>query len=58
MEESKRYLVETLPLNRATGFVQYDYIPSIKVLTAIFSGIRHRSPSLSDEIQATVTAVQ
>ena len=33
-EESKRYLVETMLLNSATGFIQYDSITPIEVLNS------------------------
>lgn len=58
MEESESYLDEALLLNSVTGFIEYDYITPIEVLTDMLSRIRHRVPNLSDEIEATVTAVQ
>jgi hypothetical protein len=52
------YLAEALRLNSATGFIQYDYITPIELLTDMLSRIRHRVSHLNDEIQATVKALQ
>ena len=58
MEESEKILVEVLYLNSSTGFIRYDYIIPTGALTHMLSRIRHRVSHLSDEIQATVKALQ
>ncbi|XP_069698913.1 uncharacterized protein [Periplaneta americana] len=42
----------------ATGFIRYDYITPNDLLIAILTRIIHRLPNLSDEILATVKALQ
>jgi hypothetical protein len=42
----------------ATGFIRYDYVTPNDLLIAMLTRIRHRVPNLSDEILATVKALQ
>jgi hypothetical protein len=41
-----------------TGFIRYDYVTPSDLLIAMLTRIRHRAPNLSDEILATVKALE